>query len=310
MKNRKAQKTSVAKIGIIFALIFSTVAGAAWFLKKNKDENIVYKTEKLPYIEYTFNSIADFTKNTGVSARDKSKDYTLRITGNGNAETFYRNGCSYFQENGSLYLPQENNPFVNDLTDFTITVDVNISAPMNWFGAIFSWDSFSNVGADSTIDKYNRLETKYCDSDGTTHGADWVRFSDSNLMNAGTQWESYYNGKTLYTGIDGVESNPITIVYSLSAGNTLNIKAYRQGVRIGVLSYGISSWSLYDSASTYKMFMIGGCYDTRAFTSTLSFTQAEKFQGTMDNIRIYDFAMSEEQMAEYAATKKITVNGL
>ncbi|MBE7080085.1 MAG: hypothetical protein E7371_02465, partial [Clostridiales bacterium] len=102
-----------------------------------------------------------------------------------------------------------------------------------------------------------------------------------------------------------------TIVYSLEQGKTLKVKAYQNGTQIGTpLSLDISSWSLYDASSTYKTFMIGGCYDTRYITDLTTFTSAQKFVGTMDNIRIYDFAMTEEQMSEYAVNKSLSTSGI
>ena len=269
-----------------------------------------YTAEVRPYIEYTFDSVANFTKNTGTSAKDNTKDYSLKIKGNADANALQYDGYANFGENASLYIPMENNPFVNDLTDFTITVDVNAKKDVAWYSSIFSWDSFTNIGNDTEMDKYSRIDTLYQDK----ASVGWIALGDKDWKDTDArklQYYSYAGGKTIYQGdTSASESGLVTIVYSLEQGKTLNIKAYQNGVQVGSVSQDISSWSLYNANSTYKMFMIGGCYDTRVFTSTTSFTAAQKFKGTMDNIRIYDFAMTEEQMAEYATNKKLTAAGI
>ena len=97
-----------------------------------------------PYIEYTFDSVENFTKNTGKSASDGTKDYSLVINGNATAYDLQYDGYANFSENASLYIPMENNPFISDLTDFTITVDVNAKKAVRWYSSVFSWDSFTS----------------------------------------------------------------------------------------------------------------------------------------------------------------------
>ena len=273
-----------------------------------------YTAEINPYIEYTFDSVANFTKNTGSSASDSTKDYTLKINGSADANALQYDGYANFSENASLYIPMENNPFISDLTDFTITVDVNAGLPQNWYGSIFSWDSFTNftnTGSGSEIDKYSRISTRYATSTSNV----WFRLCDTYWKDSADyklQYNSYLGGKNFYVSETKTETSGLsTIVYSLEQGKTLKVKAYQNGVQIGTpLSLDISSWSLYDASSTYKTFMIGGCYDTRYITDLTTFTSAQKFVGTMDNIRIYDFAMTEEQMSEYAVNKSLSTSGI
>ena len=283
-----------------------------------QSEDVVVKTEKLPYIQYTFDNAENFLKNTGASANDATKDYTLKIKGNASASDLSSNGLAHFGENSSLYIPYEKNPFVDDLTDFTIAVDVNVERPTGWYGSVFSWDSFSsydNLGDTSKqgIDNYHRINTSYV---GQT--ADWwLRLGDRNWKtNDGQrlQYNSWAGGKEIYSITPRTDNTgELTLVYSLSVGKILRVTAYQNGTAVGTsIAQDISDWSLYTANSTYKTFMIGGCYDTRFIVSMAdnNFTQAQKYKGTMDNIRIYDFAMSEEQMAEYAETKKISVAGV
>ena len=153
-----------------------------------------------PYIEYTFDSVANFTKNTGTSASDSTKDYTLKINGSADANALQYDGYANFSENASLYIPMENNPFISDLTDFTITVDVNAGLPQNWYGSIFSWDSFTNftnTGSGSEIDKYSRISTRYAASTSNV----WFRLCDTYWKDSADyklQYNSYLGGKTFY----------------------------------------------------------------------------------------------------------------
>lgn len=293
-----------------------TVAESSVAQSENAD--VVVKTEKLPYIQYTFDNAENFLKNTGVSANDATKDYRLKINGNASASDLSSNGLAHFGENSSLYIPYEKNPFVDDLTDFTIAVDVKVERPTGWYGSVFSWDSFSsydNLGNSSKkgIDNYHRINTSYV---GQT--ADWwLRLGDRNWKaNDGQrlQYNSWAGGKEIYSITPRTDNTgELTLVYSLSVGKILRVTAYQNGTAVGTsIAQDISDWSLYTANSTYKTFMIGGCYDTRFIVSMAdnNFTQAQKYKGTMDNIRIYDFAMSDEQMAEYAATKKISVAGV
>ena len=281
-----------------------TVAESSVAQSENAD--VVVKTEKLPYIQYTFDNANNPLENSGASAADETKDYTLKIKGN--AQDWCQGGVANLADNGSFYLTQENNLFVNDVTDFTIAIDVDAKTS-SWYSSIFSWDAFTSTGDSSSIDKYTRL----CVRRGKAEN--WLKFSDRVLTanNSGAQWESYAKGEDLYAGDKNADSSgALTLVMSLDADSSLKVGVYNASHgKVGeYVNNNLGSWSLYPTNSTNKLFMIGGCYDSRTFTNGTSFTQAQKYTGTMDNIRIYDFAMSDEQMAEYAATKKISVAGV
>lgn len=321
MKQRFSKRISSVAAGLC---ALSVCASFAAFAQNKTDENavreavaettaaqsenadVVVKTEKLPYIQYSFDNANNPLENTGASAADETKDYTLKIKGN--AQDWCQGGVANLADNGSFYLTQENNLFVNDVTDFTIAIDVDAKIS-SWYSSIFSWDAFTNTGSSSSIDKYTRL----CVRSGKAEN--WLKFSDRVLTanNSGAQWESYARGKDLYAGDKTADSSgALTLVMSLDADSSLKVGVYNAShEKVGeYVNNNLGSWSLYPANSTNKLFMIGGCYDSRTFTNGTSFTQAQKYKGTMDNIRIYDFAMSDEQMAEYAATKKISVAGV
>ena len=302
-----------------FATVTKTPEAASAATEKVTEEVEIpeptYKANITPYIEYTFDSVENFLKNTGSSAN--TKNYDLQINGNASASDLQYGGYANFSENAALYIPEENNPFDGDLTNFTITVDVDAGRAKGWYSALFSWDSFSSFDkkGDSSskgIDKYSRINTPY----KSTTSANWLfRLCDTAWKtNDGQklQYNSYAGGKNIWQPDEWKDASGMTtIVYSLEEGKTLTVKAYQNGTQVGeTVSEDISSWSLYNASSTYKTFMIGGCYDTRYMTSLESFTSAEKFVGTMDNIRIYDFAMTEEQMSEYAVNNSLSASGI
>lgn len=243
-----------------------------------------------PFLEYTFDDAGDFYKNTG-----KSQDYTLV---NPTTGVVQRAGYAEFADNACLTYEEDNNPFT-ELDDFTIAVDLN-AKPSSWYASVFSWDSYSATGDGSTIDKYTRIPTKY------TAGADWLRFSDTELTGKGSQWEYYANGQTLYQGEGTEQSGAVTLVMSLKARDTLTLRSYSSdGKLTGALSYDVSGWDLYQPSSAHKVFRIGALFDTR-YPNIVS----GKYAGTMDNIRIYDFAMSNAEMSEYAVQKKLVRSGV
>ncbi len=337
MKQRFSKRISSVAAGLC---ALSVCASFAAFAQNKTDENavreavaettaaqsenadVVVKTEKLPYIQYTFDNAENFLKNTGVSANDATKDYNLKINGNVSVSDLYLDGVANFSDNASLYIPYKNNPFISDLTDFTIAVDVNAGRTGAYYGSVFSWDSFStfdNKGNESTtryMDSYHRINHAYTGISSNI----WFRLGDMNWKSSDEQkkqYQSWAGGKDIFEPSTRTDkSGETTIVYSLSAGKTLRVTAYQNGEKVSKpatsIVQDISSWSLYKKESLYKTFMIGGCYDSRFITDMENnvFTQAQKMVGTMDNIRIYDFAMSDEQMAEYAATKKISVAGV
>lgn len=328
MKQTTKKKLNVLLTSIaVFMLCLGVLTSVFGMPKFNgvfaETGNGVYTAEVTPYIEYAFDSVETFLKNTGSSAKDSTKDYNLKINGNASASDLYLNGVAYFTDNASLYIPYKNNPFISDLTDFTIVVDVNAERTGSYYGSVFSWDSFSTFdnkgGQVSTIyymDSYHRINH----ANAAIKSNIWFRLGDMNWKSDDEQkkqFQSWAGGKDIFEPSTRTDkSGETTIVYSLSAGKTLRVTAYQNGEKVSKpassIVQDISSWSLYKKESVYKTFMLGGCYDSRCISSMENnvFTSASKMAGTMDNVRVYDFAMTEAQMAEYAATKKISVPGI
>ena len=269
-----------------------------------------YKAEINPYIEWNFDDATKFYANTGTSASDKTKDYTLQKWGGEIAAPGYVS----FSENAVLY-PTEN-PFVNneDLTDFTLVMDVNAGVA-GYYGSLFSFDSFSKSG--NNHEKITRMDVRQPSS---TAGR-WLGWGDSKVHTISDSWSSWK--KTVYQASSALQNNTtvttgnITVVFSVDSDSSINVRVYKDGVKVSddgeVSTVSLpAGWSLYNENSTYKKFTLGAAHDARYFnyeTGTLT-NLARSMKGTMDNIRIYDFAMTENQMAEYGANKKLETSGI
>ena len=275
-----------------------------------------YTAQISPYIEYTFDNAQNFYGNTGTSASDSKKDYTLKKASS--TADIQRNGYVEFVKNDMLYLPMgENNsknPFANgELQNFTFAVDVNATwdkVDESWFRTLFALDSFTAYGENTELEKYCRIESK------AFYGTEWFRSGLKGLTPNKEQYKTYSEGEIVYGDVAGTTTGSLTIVFSYESGNTLKIKTYKDKQQVASISRELNGWTVYNATSAYKTFTLGGCYDTRFIKSiddsnnvTLS-GFAGKFMGTMDNIRIYDFAMTETQMAEYAINKSISTAGV
>lgn len=257
-----------------------------------------------PYIQYTFDSAATMYQNSGSSASDSSKDYTLEYVGNTTPEDMCYMEDVELADNGALYLEGENNPFANgDLTDFTFAMQVTPTYG-SWYSSVVSWDGITGDsdnadvnGGDFSGHKFMRVSVASNASE-----SDWLRFMDSqSLASVPPHWESYYKGKgaqTLYTGDRGLSvSKKVTILISVDKDSKITARTY-EGIYLQstvIEDLTGKNWNLYETDADYKRFMLGGAWDSRE-----SQHLQMKLKGRFDNIRIYDFAMTEEQMTQYA----------
>ena len=263
------------------------------------------KVAVTPYIQYTFDSADTMYQNSGTSASDSSKDYTLRYNGNSTPENMCYLNDVELKDNGFLYLEGENNPFANgDLNDFTLTMDVTASYS-SWYGSPVSWDGIvgdaDNDKANNgnwAAHKYMRVTSAASSSDG-----DWLRFTDSQASNLNSaHWESYWKGTSIYKGERTSSTSPrITLIISVDKDSQINVMAYMGVNKVGSVTKSLSgiNWNLYEADALYKYFSLGAAYDSRDGQHTQM-----KFKGRMDNVRIYDFAMTEAQMLGYGESEE------
>lgn len=263
-----------------------------------------------PYIEYMFDddeNKANNFKNSGTSASDSSKDYTLGLMGNVTAENLFHHQYAELEENGALYLDGDNNPFANgDLTDFTFAMQVTPTYSEKYYSSVVSWDGITGDsdnadvnGGDFSGHKFMRVSVASKKSE-----SDWLRFMDSqSLASVPPHWESYYKSKgaqTLYTGDRELTISPkVTVIISVDKDSKITAASY-QGSELQqkvVTDLTGKNWNLYESDATYKRFMIGGAYDSRE-------NQHLQMKATacFDSVRVYDFAMNDNEMQQYASS--------
>ena len=267
-----------------------------------------YKANITPYIEYTFDNSASFYANTGTSASDSTKDYSLTKGGNGD---IVRNGYVEMAENAVLY-PTEN-PFVNNqsLVDFTLVMDVNAGVA-GYYGSLFSFDSFSQSG--NNHEKITRMDMRQPSStEGNLFG--WGDSKVHTISDSWTTWKAtVYKDSSVKKNDRTVKSGNVTVVFNVDSDSSIKVRVYKDGVKVSEDTDATltSDWSLYNESSLVKSFTIGAAFDARYFDyDTGKYTAlARAYKGTMDNIRIYDFAMTEDQMEEYAKYGKVSTSGV
>lgn len=178
MKQKTKAFLTKALVGVFAASLF---VGAIPYVNVGTLANATTQmVDVQPYIEWNFDDATKFYANTGTSAKDTTKDYTLQKWGGDIAAPGYVS----FTENAVLY-PTEN-PFVGnqDLTDFTLTMDVNASVA-SYYGSLFSFDSFSESGENH--EKITRMDIRQPSS---TAGR-WMGWGDSKVHTINNSWSSW-----------------------------------------------------------------------------------------------------------------------
>lgn len=276
------------------------------------------KVAVMPYIQYTFDSADTMLKNTGTSASDTTKNYDLNLVGNATATNMCYMGDVEFKDNSALYLDGANNPFANgDLTDFTLTLDVT-ARYSSWYASVASWDGVKGDAdnAETNGNNYSGHQYMRVSSAWNKNDANWMRFVDNttwgdelgnSILNK-PHWESWGRGTPLYTGERTVEETPkITLVISVDKDSKMVVKSYMGVEEAETVEMELSSsWDLYKNMDVQR-FTLGGAYDSRQNQHLQM-----KLNGRMDNVRIYDFAMTEEEMDSYASSddKQLYVDGV
>lgn len=255
-----------------------------------------------PELEYLFDSKEALLNNTGSAA-----GYTL--SSSGDTSNAFDAGSYYFKNNSTLYMQTKgtsaNNWFYdNNVDTFTVAFDTKAfrNSSSNWWQSAMNWVTLSDssnakTGLTALMVGYN-----------SSH--DWFGFTDSTFSTkkSGTTW--YTNlGDVLYTGDKAAENSGwVRIVFSVQPGGKAYVKIYDKTTTnlLGSLSYDVpETWTPYASGSDFT-FSLGG-----SFTKNGSYGSNEsRYVGNMDNVRVYDFAMTETQMEEYAMYGKLLASGV
>ena len=316
---KKINLKTVASVLLAGGMIASVVAtGGLAVSKAAADSATGGKVAITPYIQYTFDSADTMLKNTGVSASDATKNYDLNLTGNATATNMCYMGDVEFKDNSALYLDGVNNPFANgDLTDFTLTLDVT-ARYSSWYASVVSWDGVKGDAdnAETNGNNYSGHQYMRVSSAWNKEDANWIRFIDNttwgdehgnSILNK-PHWECWGRGTALYTGERTVEETPkITLVISVDKDSKMIVKSYMGVEEVETIEMELSSaWDLYKDMDVQR-FTLGGAYDSR-----LNQHLQMKLNGRLDNVRIYNFAMTEDEMDGYASSddKQLYVEGV
>ena len=316
---KKINLKTIASVLLAGGMIASAVAANGIAVSKAAAASATGgKVAVTPYIQYTFDSADTMLKNTGASAADTTKNYDLNLVGNATATNMCYMGDVEFKDNSALYLDGANNPFANgDLTDFTLTLDVT-ARYSSWYASVASWDGVKGDADNAETNGGNYREHQYMrvSSAWNKNDANWLRFIDNttwgdelgnSILNK-PHWESWGRGTALYTGERTVEETPkITLVISVDKDSKMVVKSYMGVEEAETIEMELSSsWDLYKNMDVQR-FTLGGAYDSRQNQHLQM-----KLNGRMDNVRIYDFAMTEEEMDSYASSddKQLCVDGV
>lgn len=258
-----------------------------------------------PELEYLFDNSANMFVNTGATA-----GYTLGAKGT--TTNGYANGSYYFDNNATLYLQtkagETNNWFYdNNVNTFTVAFDTKAqrNSSSNWWQTAMNWVALG--------DSSNAKTSVTAFVVGYTSSHDWFKFTDSTFSTKKTN-KTYYDGTAdvLYTGDKAAaDSGWVRILYSIQPGGKAYVNVYDRetSTLLGGLTYDVpSTWTTYNTTNANDFsFSMGGSYtkNNGSYGSNES-----RYRGYMDNVRIYDFAMSQAQMEEYAMFGKITAAGV
>ena len=281
---KSALKTAV--VGCMAAML---CMGTLPFAQASAEETL--STEVRPVAEYTFDKTgAAWLENSG----SWGEAYNLSGTNHAKRENWgATSGGVNFSDDSCLYLTGDKYIF-NELDAFTIAVDFYATRNANWYSALFSWDVLSA----SSVTNMSRFSIGY------KTGQDWLRYSDVGILGSkaqeGTAYGAFFNeGVSLLSkNVNNADSGWWKFIYSVQPG----------GVAITYLTTGTSNVNYvevnkvpddYSLKDENGAFSIGGAFKN----SSLSLEW--KANAILDSLRIYDFAMTEEQMTELRWTSKI-----
>ena len=248
-------------------------------------------TEIQPVANYTFDKTGTaWLENTG----SWGESYDLQGSTYAKRENWGENsGGVNFSDDSCLYLTGDKYIF-NRLDSFTVAVDFYAERNPNWYSSLFSWDVLSEDG----FTNMSRFSIGY------KTGQDWLRYSDVEILGSmaqeGTSYGAFFSkGESLLSqNVNNSNSGWWKFIYSVQPG----------GVAISYLTTGTSNVNYievnkvpadYSLKSENAVFSIGASFKNSAGGIEW------KANAILDNLKIYDFAMTEEQMTELRWTGKV-----
>lgn len=318
MRNKTKVLWATAVAGVLVTSLVGGMGGlnSVGYAKAANDDTSIEN----PYIEYTFDTADTLYANTGTSASDITKNYTLVRKGASktpDSEIWSNKGELALGDNVCVTLSGENDPWANgDLTDFTLAMRMQADYS-SWYSAPLSWDSFTgnpDGSADASPDFNGHAYTRITAASAASDAA-WLRFSSRPMLHpspSGTpHWESYYTKKTanggisssdnLYVGDRTASGTPyLTFVMSVDKDSQILLRVYDELEKVGELTYDLTgkNFDVYDVTQEFKQFTLGCAWDSRDDAHLQMRTW-----GKLDDVRIYNYAMTETQIATYAETE-------
>ena len=264
--------------------------GSAFTTRSASAANLT-PTEVRPVAEYTFDKTgAAWLENSG----SWGTAYNLAGSNLAKRENWgATSGGVNFSDDSCVYLTGDKYIF-NELDEFTIAIDFYAERNANWYSSLFSWDVLSETG----ITNMSRFSIGY------KTGQDWLRYSNVGILGSisqeGTSYGAFFsNGESLLSqNVDSANSGWWQFIYSVKPG----------GVSITYLTTGTSNVNyitVNKVPADYSLKNENGAFSVGASFKNSSLSLEWKANAIMDNLRIYDFAMTETQMTELRWTDKI-----
>ena len=284
----KSIKVLLATLIAVCACVLS-VGGA--FTPRSASAANLTPTEVRPIAEYTFDKTgAAWLENSG----SWGSAYNLQGSNLAKRENWgASSGGVNFSDDSCLYLTGDKYIF-NELDEFTIAIDFYAERNANWYSSLFSWD----VLTETDITNMSRFSIGY------KTGQDWLRYSDVSILGSISQEGNsygafFYNGEPLLSqNVNNANSGWWKFIYSVKPG----------GVAITYLTTGTSNVNyvtVNKVPADYSLKNENGAFSVGASFKNSSLSLEWKANAIMDNLRIYDFAMTEMQMTELRWDGKI-----
>lgn len=248
-------------------------------------------TEVRPVAEYTFDKTgAEWLNNTG----SWGEAYNLQGSTYAKRENWGENsGGVNFSDDSCLYLTGDKYIF-NELDSFTIAVDFYATRNANWYSSLLSWDILD----ETSVTNMSRFSIGY------KTGQDWLRYSDVGILGSiaqeGTSYGAFFTkGESLLSqNVDNANSGWWKFIYSVQPG----------GVAITYLTTGTSNVNYIEVnkvPADYSLKSENGAFSIGAAFKNNTHGIEWKANAILDNLRIYDFAMTETQITELRWTDKV-----
>ena len=248
--------------------------------------------EVRPVAEYTFdNSVGDGWLNNSGSW---GAEYNLQKSNLAKRENWGANsGGVNFSDDSCVYLTGDKYIF-NELDEFTVCVDFYAERNANWYSSLLSWDVLDASG----FTNMSRFSIGY------QTGQDWLKFSSVDILGSmakeGTEYGAYFKkGESLLSkNVNSANSGWWKFYYSVKPG----------GTAITLLTTGTSNVNyvkVFNVPEDFSLKNENGAFSVGASFKNASLGLEWKANGILDNLRIYDFAMTESQLIELRWTNKI-----